>query len=67
MAENTTKIPCRLESVAIDGQLGGANQIYDDALQLFQNTINGLFYDHKDDSSIHVSQEDRDRWDNGGL
>lgn len=66
MAENTTKIPCRLESVAIDGQLGGANQIYDDALQLFQNTINGLFYDHKDDSSIHVSQEDRDRWDNGG-
>lgn len=66
MAENTTKIPCRLESVAIDGQLGGANQIYDDTLQLFQNVINGLFYDHKDDSSIHVSQEDRDKWDNGG-
>ena len=66
MAENTTKIPCRLESVAIDGQLGGANQIYDDSLQLFQNVINGLFYDHKDDSSIHVSQEDRDKWNNGG-
>ena len=47
MAENITKIPCRLESVAIDGQLGGANQIYDDTLQLFQNAINGLFYDHK--------------------
>ena len=61
---NVTKIPCRLESVSVDRQLGGANQIYDDDLQSFQNTLNASYNNHIGNTSIHITQQERNTWNN---
>ena len=61
---NVTKIPCRLESVDVSQQLGGANQIYDDDLQSFQNNLNASYNNHIGDASIHITQQERNTWNN---
>ena len=66
MSVNYIDIPGRLRSVALDGQVAGANQLYDDDRNMFQSVINELINAHINDSSIHFSPEEKDNIENVG-
>ena len=66
MSVNYIDIPGRLRSVALDGQVAGANQVYDDNENMFQSVINELMNAHMNDSSIHFNPDEKQNIDNIG-
>lgn len=66
MSVNYIDIPGRLRSVALDGQVAGANQVYDDDKNMFQSAINSMtdssVNTHINDSSVHVTTSDKNNW-----
>ena len=51
-------IPGRLHSVATDGQVAGANEIYDDNLQKFQQEVNTELHEEMEDAKEVVGSFD---------
>ena len=66
MSVNYIDIPGRLRSVALDGQVAGANQVYDDNENMFQSVINELMNAHMNDASIHFNPDEKQNIDNIG-